>query len=132
MVKVGQGAMKRSAVVRQNVTRTDKRFPPRGVCLLIQDSLLLQMFLQRHGSANDGNVTRISAGDNKSCSRSTELEPKPQQRNDGATRRVAGRTESGLPLQNGSRPDALPECPSPVPDAFGPHGSSEHIRPSAA
>jgi hypothetical protein len=27
-------------------SRTDKRFPPRGVCLLIQDSLLLQMLLQ--------------------------------------------------------------------------------------
>jgi len=58
-----------------------------------------------------------SARDNTSCSRSTELsEPKPQQRNDGATRRVAGRTVSGFPLQRiaAGRPSgvsfASPKC----------------------
>ena len=69
---------------RQNLAR-GKSWLPRGQP---QDARFVATadVTSRHGSANDGNVTRSSAGDNTSCSRSTELEPKPQQRNDGATR----------------------------------------------
>src|ERR1022692_2960115 len=89
-------------------SRTDKRFPPRGVCLLIQDSLLLQMLLQ--GTARP----------------TTETSPEFLL---GIIRAVPGRRSWNLSRNSVTM---VQPCPSPVPDAFGPHGSSEHIRPSAA
>jgi len=81
---------------------------------------------RRYAFATETKIKEVFNGSRKSgVSR-----PMPLPCNDGAIRRVAGRSESCFQLLNGSQSVDLLACPSRVPDASGPRGSNRHIRPS--
>ena len=100
------------------------RAASRVVNLMIPDSLLLQMLpkarlgsrRKRHSQVLPG-IIQVVPG-RRSCrnlSRNSVTMVQPAESREGLC--------PGS-LCRGSRPDALPGCPSPVPNALGPHGSS--------